>query len=79
VEDDEGIKKYFAAFHLHDTFPLSVVVDDFGDFFYERYSLFFIFQFSPGVRGYILNLLWLTSFGFSYFPNSFKEMPREIW
>lgn len=36
VEDDEGIKKYFAAFHLHDTFPLSVVVDDFGDFFYER-------------------------------------------
>ncbi|KAG6783062.1 hypothetical protein NC652_009410 [Populus alba x Populus x berolinensis] len=36
VEDDEGIKKYFSAFHLHDTFPLSVVVDDFGDFFYER-------------------------------------------
>jgi hypothetical protein len=48
-----------------------VVVDDFGDFFNERYSLFFIFQFSPGVRGYILNLLWLTSFGFSYFPKFF--------
>ncbi|XP_047338011.1 uncharacterized protein LOC124941706 isoform X2 [Impatiens glandulifera] len=35
VEDDEGIKKYFSAFHLHDKFPLSVVVDDFGDFFGE--------------------------------------------
>ncbi|PPS05961.1 hypothetical protein GOBAR_AA14681 [Gossypium barbadense] len=28
--------KYFAAFHLKDTFPVAVVVDDFGDFFYER-------------------------------------------
>ncbi|KAL5552586.1 hypothetical protein UlMin_039987 [Ulmus minor] len=36
VEDDEGIKKYFAAFHLHDTFPAAVVIDDFGDFFEER-------------------------------------------
>ncbi|CAK7336055.1 unnamed protein product [Dovyalis caffra] len=36
VEDDEGIKKYFAAFHLHDTFPIAVVIDDFGDFFDER-------------------------------------------
>uniref|UniRef100_A0A2N9I5B7 Uncharacterized protein n=1 Tax=Fagus sylvatica TaxID=28930 RepID=A0A2N9I5B7_FAGSY len=36
VDDDEGIKNYFAAFHLHDTFPAAVVVDDFGDFFEER-------------------------------------------
>ncbi|KAJ0045227.1 hypothetical protein Pint_05314 [Pistacia integerrima] len=36
LDDDEGIKKYFAAFHLHDTFPAAVVVDDFGDFFDER-------------------------------------------
>ncbi|KAJ4845197.1 hypothetical protein Tsubulata_033874 [Turnera subulata] len=36
VDDEEGIKKYFAAFHLYDTFPLAVVVDDFGDFFVER-------------------------------------------
>lgn len=36
MEDDEGIKKYFAAFHLYDTFPVAVVVDDFGDFFDER-------------------------------------------
>ncbi|KAA3466098.1 tRNA dimethylallyltransferase [Gossypium australe] len=35
-DDDEGIKKYFAAFHLKDTFPIAVVVDDFGDFFLER-------------------------------------------
>ncbi|KAK8522424.1 hypothetical protein V6N12_056132 [Hibiscus sabdariffa] len=34
--DDEGIKKYFAAFHLNDTFPATVIVDDFGDFFDER-------------------------------------------
>ncbi|MBA0759902.1 hypothetical protein Gotri_022713, partial [Gossypium trilobum] len=34
-DDDEGIKKYFAAFHLKDTFPIAVVVDDFGDFFHE--------------------------------------------
>ncbi|KAB1207698.1 hypothetical protein CJ030_MR7G005486 [Morella rubra] len=36
VNDDEGIKSYFAAFHLYDTFPTAVVVDDFGDFFEER-------------------------------------------
>ncbi|XP_050276087.1 uncharacterized protein LOC126718073 isoform X2 [Quercus robur] len=36
VDDDEGIKNYFAAFHLHDTFPAAVVVDDFGDFFEDR-------------------------------------------
>ncbi|KAI3967570.1 hypothetical protein MKW92_009270 [Papaver armeniacum] len=38
VEDDEGIKKYFAAFHMHcnnegGTFPGVVIIDDFGEFF----------------------------------------------
>ncbi|RZC86444.1 hypothetical protein C5167_030522 [Papaver somniferum] len=38
VEDDEGIKKYFAAFHMHwnnegGTFPGAVIIDDFGEFF----------------------------------------------
>ncbi|KAK3018167.1 hypothetical protein RJ639_003837 [Escallonia herrerae] len=36
VDDDEGISKYFAAFHLHDKFPVRVIVDDFGDLFDER-------------------------------------------
>ncbi|KAG9438972.1 hypothetical protein H6P81_019137 [Aristolochia fimbriata] len=36
LEDDEGIKKYFAAFHLHGALPLAVIIDDFGDFFQER-------------------------------------------
>ncbi|KAM1498683.1 hypothetical protein TB2_021139 [Malus domestica] len=36
VDDEEGIKKYFAAFHLHETFPATVVIDDFGDFFDTR-------------------------------------------
>ncbi|KAJ4977150.1 hypothetical protein NE237_002256 [Protea cynaroides] len=36
VDNDEGIKKYFAAFHLHKTFPLAILVDDFGDLFDER-------------------------------------------
>ncbi|KAI3472912.1 hypothetical protein Pfo_029161 [Paulownia fortunei] len=36
VDDDEGIKNYFAAFHLHDTFPVSVIIDDFAEFFDER-------------------------------------------
>ncbi|KAF3430914.1 hypothetical protein FNV43_RR25644 [Rhamnella rubrinervis] len=36
VDDDEDIKKYFSAFHLHDTFPAAVVIDDFGNFFQER-------------------------------------------
>ncbi|OMO88788.1 hypothetical protein CCACVL1_08203 [Corchorus capsularis] len=36
VEDDDGIKKYFAAFHLHNKFPAAVIVDDFGEFFNER-------------------------------------------
>ncbi|XP_020570617.1 uncharacterized protein LOC110017837 isoform X2 [Phalaenopsis equestris] len=33
VEDDVEIKKYFAAFHLHERFPVAVIIDDFGDFF----------------------------------------------
>ncbi|KAG1361885.1 hypothetical protein COCNU_10G001040 [Cocos nucifera] len=36
VEDDEGIQKFFAAFHLHDNFPVAVIIDDFGDFFCDR-------------------------------------------
>ncbi|KAK2970590.1 hypothetical protein RJ640_011779 [Escallonia rubra] len=36
VDDDEGISKYFAAFHLHDKFPVTVIIDDFGDLFDER-------------------------------------------
>ncbi|XP_022959972.1 uncharacterized protein LOC111460863 isoform X2 [Cucurbita moschata] len=36
LEDDEGINKYFSAFHLHRTLPVAVVIDDFGDFFEER-------------------------------------------
>ena len=37
MKDDEDIKKYFAAFHLYDSLPAAVVVDDFGAFFSERY------------------------------------------
>ncbi|CAN0904650.1 hypothetical protein LINGRAHAP2_LOCUS23214 [Linum grandiflorum] len=36
VDDDQGIKKYMAAFHLLDTFPAAVIIDDFGGFFDER-------------------------------------------
>ncbi|KAL2943762.1 Regulatory protein NPR3 [Bienertia sinuspersici] len=41
--DDEGIKKYFASFHLLPHFPCAVIIDDFGDFFHDsncqqRYS-----------------------------------------
>ncbi|XVE66103.1 hypothetical protein DITRI_Ditri08aG0053900 [Diplodiscus trichospermus] len=36
VDDDDGIKKYFAAFHLNDTCPAAIIVDDFGYFFNER-------------------------------------------
>ncbi|XP_004251948.1 uncharacterized protein [Solanum lycopersicum] len=43
VDDEEGIKKYFAAFHMHDPAPVSVIIDDFADFFdqgncQERYN-----------------------------------------
>lgn len=37
MDDDEGIRNYFAAFHLYAEFPVAVVVDDFGDFFHERF------------------------------------------
>ncbi|KAM7478881.1 hypothetical protein LguiA_027094 [Lonicera macranthoides] len=36
VDDDEGITKYFAAFHFHPILPASVIIDDFGDFFDDR-------------------------------------------
>ncbi|KAJ8432288.1 hypothetical protein Cgig2_028550 [Carnegiea gigantea] len=35
VEDDQAIKKYFAAFHLLQPPPSAVIVDDFGDLFHE--------------------------------------------
>ncbi|KAL3649907.1 hypothetical protein CASFOL_006310 [Castilleja foliolosa] len=43
VDDDEGIKEFFAAFHLFDEFPVSVIIDDFADLFdgrecQERYN-----------------------------------------
>uniref|UniRef100_A0A7C9D532 Uncharacterized protein n=1 Tax=Opuntia streptacantha TaxID=393608 RepID=A0A7C9D532_OPUST len=39
VEDDQAIKKYFAAFHLLQPSPTAVIVDDFGDLFHERFCL----------------------------------------
>nr|GME09165.1 putative P-loop containing nucleoside triphosphate hydrolase [Ipomoea batatas] len=36
IDDDEGIKRYFAAFHIHHVNPVSVIIDDFTDFFDER-------------------------------------------
>lgn len=35
IDNEEGIKKYFAAFHMHDPAPVSVIIDDFADFFDE--------------------------------------------
>ncbi|GAB4839712.1 hypothetical protein Ancab_020422 [Ancistrocladus abbreviatus] len=36
VEDDQGVNNYFAAFHLHHSFPVAVIIDDFGGFFHQR-------------------------------------------
>ncbi|KAI7734154.1 hypothetical protein M8C21_014123 [Ambrosia artemisiifolia] len=36
VEDEEGINQFFAAFHMHNRYPVLVVIDDFGEFFDER-------------------------------------------
>ncbi|XP_010532644.1 PREDICTED: uncharacterized protein LOC104808624 isoform X2 [Tarenaya hassleriana] len=36
VDDDDGIRKYFAAFHLHVNTPAAVIIDDFGDYFSDR-------------------------------------------
>lgn len=33
IDDYDDIKKYFAAFHLLESFPAAVIIDDFGDFF----------------------------------------------
>ncbi|CAH9082532.1 unnamed protein product [Cuscuta epithymum] len=38
IDNEEGIKKYFAAFHVHDEIPVSVIIDDFADFFDDRES-----------------------------------------
>lgn len=43
MNDDQDIRNYFAAFHLHDTLPAAVIIDDFGLFFdnkicQQRYS-----------------------------------------
>ncbi|KAL1212879.1 hypothetical protein V5N11_000437 [Cardamine amara subsp. amara] len=41
VDDDEGIRKYFAAFHLHldDNFPATVIIDDFDYYFSKLNSV----------------------------------------
>ncbi|KAD7477341.1 hypothetical protein E3N88_00477 [Mikania micrantha] len=36
VDDEDGINKFFAAFHMHDVFPVLVIIDDLGEFFDER-------------------------------------------
>ncbi|KAM7254522.1 hypothetical protein ACFE04_003902 [Oxalis oulophora] len=36
IDDEEGLKKYFAAFHLLDEIPMRVIVDDFGNFFDQK-------------------------------------------
>ena len=36
VEDDEDIRKYFAAFHLHHKMPRVVIIDDFLELFDDR-------------------------------------------
>jgi hypothetical protein len=33
VEDDEDVRKYFAAFHLHEKIPRVVIIDDFLELF----------------------------------------------
>ncbi|BBN09331.1 hypothetical protein MPTK1_4g18930 [Marchantia polymorpha subsp. ruderalis] len=33
VHDDEELRKFFAAFHMHITLPTTLIVDDFLDFF----------------------------------------------
>ncbi|MCO5607718.1 hypothetical protein L7F22_061917 [Adiantum nelumboides] len=33
VESDEEVRKYFAAFHLHDIIPRVVIIEDFFDLF----------------------------------------------
>ncbi|CAN7077286.1 unnamed protein product [Brassica oleracea var. botrytis] len=38
VDDDEGLRNYFAAFHLHLHLPAAVVIDDFGDYFTQSNS-----------------------------------------
>ncbi|XLS50019.1 hypothetical protein HN51_010696 [Arachis hypogaea] len=43
VNDDQDIRNFFAAFHLFDTLPAALVIDDFGHFFdnkscQQRYS-----------------------------------------
>ncbi|PHT71519.1 Ras-related protein RGP1 [Capsicum annuum] len=37
IDGEKGIKKHFAAFHLHDPAPVSVIMDDFADIFWSRY------------------------------------------
>ena len=41
MDDEQGINKYFAAFHLFDKIPHTVIMDDFGDLFEDRYSASF--------------------------------------
>ncbi|XP_073140606.1 uncharacterized protein [Henckelia pumila] len=36
VDDDQEMNNYFAALHLHDVLPASIIIDDFADFFGER-------------------------------------------
>ncbi|XP_074267649.1 uncharacterized protein LOC141591138 [Silene latifolia] len=50
--DDEALKKYFAAFHLLNPCPLAVIIDDFGDFFLDRY---FFLHFSPLILLHFIN------------------------
>ncbi|KAE9593470.1 hypothetical protein Lal_00029429 [Lupinus albus] len=36
LNDDQDIRNYFSAFHLHHTLPAAVLIDDFGLFFHNN-------------------------------------------
>lgn len=38
MEDIEGLLGFFAAFHLYNQFPLTVIVDDFGLYFHDDHD-----------------------------------------
>ncbi|RAL41983.1 hypothetical protein DM860_016358 [Cuscuta australis] len=44
--DVESSSTIFTAFHVHDAIPILVIIDDFADFFDDRYCLLSPFHYS---------------------------------
>ncbi|KAL8138177.1 hypothetical protein V2J09_004178 [Rumex salicifolius] len=74
VDDEQGLKRYFAAFHLLASFPVAVIVDDFAHLFDDRICQ----ERYDNVRGREMTMVRLLSLCQDAIAHANKTAPCEL-